>query len=130
MLTILFQHLSSLITLTLTAWKDHKTHRFNALIPITNILLLIPFTKLGTGLITTNLFTLYLVKKKTLKPGDLLLTILYSQVYPSLQATFTLILATGLHLTLYPQIFEEKEWIPYAPAVLLAWILQLFLNVL
>jgi len=59
-----------------------------------------------------------------LRPGDLLLLASYSLTLPSLQTVFTLTAVTGLYLALFKHMDREDDWIPFAPAILLAYIAQ------
>lgn len=56
--------------------------------------------------------------------GDALPVLLYVASYPSLQSIFTLTLVTGLYIAAYKEAYPEKEWIPYLPAILTAYIVH------
>lgn len=77
---------------------------------------------IGSGMIiTAGAIGMY---RNYLRPGDLLLLASYSFTFPSLQSFFTLTTVTGLYLALFKHLDTEKEWIPFAPAILLAYIIQ------
>lgn len=110
------------------AAEDWLKQKFHAL----PFLLYIPYiTVAGTGpgpgsipVISAGLLGWH---QNYLRPGDLLLLASYSLTHTSLQSFFTLTTVTGLYLLIYKKMNIGNEWIPFAPAILTAYLLQLII---
>lgn len=130
--------LVGLSCLTWVSVQDWRRHRFNALIPVSAILIITllyffsaaSFT-FGPGLLLNLLLSGILITAGSLRLGDLLPITVYTGVYTSIQSFFTLLMATGLYLYAYPKYMDEEpgnpEWIPFIPAVLTAYLIQALL---
>jgi len=110
---------------TVAAVEDWFKERFHAL----PFLLYLPYVLItgpgpGIGSIAVIAAGMLGWLQNYLRPGDLLLLASYSLTFTSLQSLFTLTTVTGLYLALFKHVDREDEWIPFAPAILLAYIAQ------
>ena len=64
------------------------------------------------------------VYKKWMRWGDVFPILLYVAAFPTYQSIFTLTLVTGLYIAAYKEAYPEKEWIPFLPAILTAYIIH------
>ena len=131
MLLHVLSGVSALLTLAYAARSDWKHEQFNAVPVLIGIFLTIIFNLNfpGTGFFLTNLVMGILIWQRMMRPGDILLTAAYSYVFSSTQGFFTFLTVTGMYLYTYPKIFNEKEWIPFAPAILTCFLLQSLLYI-
>lgn len=103
-------------------WFKERFHALPFLFYIPYVALTGPGPRTGfVAVVTAGMLGIY---RNYLRPGDLLLLASYSLTFPSLQSFFTLTTVTGLYLALFKHMDREKEWIPFAPAILLAYIAQ------
>jgi len=103
-------------------WFKEKFHALPFLLYIPYVLI----TGSGPGIGSIALITAGMLgwHQNYLRPGDLLLLASYSLTLTSLQSVFTVTTVTGLYLALFKHVDREDEWIPFAPAILLAYIAQ------
>jgi len=126
----MFIQLIGLTVLGYAAWEDWKTHSFK---PVPLLLYnILAITNAPTGLtsnigflITSALILYGSWKKNYFRPGDTIPVLAYAMTFPSLQGFFTLTTITGLYLALFKHGNTDKEWIPYIPAILISYIIQL-----
>lgn len=130
MFSFLLFHGIALLTLGLISFQDWKNEKFNVFIPLAGFTAIILTGYQTTGSGYTGLTLIYLasiigVYKKYIRLGDVIPIGLYSYAFTSLQSFFTLMTVTGLYLYTYPKLRDEKQWIPYLPALLLSYLVQL-----
>jgi len=119
--------LLGLTALGYTSFQDFKTEKFSVypVIFAAAPALIHVDTWFVPGL--TLFLSIIAIRKTYIRPGDTLPLLLYTLTFPSLQSIFTLLTVTGLYLAIYKEAFPEKEWIPYLPAILTSYIIQLML---
>lgn len=123
---------SAFLTLAYSARSDWKNEEFNAVPVVATIIFILIFNprSYSIGVSLTTFFMGILIWQRMMRPGDMLLTSLYTLIFSSTQGFFSFLTVTGMYLYAYPKIFSEKEWIPFAPAVLICFLLQSLLHIL
>lgn len=121
---------AGLISLAWISWQDWQTEKFNALIPLLAILIISAIqlnsggSAYGVGYPLNVVFMGILIWKEYMRPGDMLPLLVYTGIFNSFQSFFTLLMVTGIYLYAYPKIAKEKDWVAFAPAILISYIVQ------
>jgi hypothetical protein len=128
---MLLFYILGLTVLGFASWQDIKTESFH---PQPSIIhgLIAPFFIQGSPQITSYIIFFSAVYagfiENYIRPGDIWILFAYAATFPTLQSLFTLLTVTGIYLSLFKHSGWEKEWIPYIPAILLAYIIQFSLT--